>query len=168
MRDAEARFSDRQVDLVCFEVTGRLYALEVGQVREIVRDCEATPLPKAPALIEGVVDLRGAVVPILDLGRALDGLPVEAGSTQARILVVEVDGLVLGLRVGAAVDAISLPMEALEDPPALATQAGYDAVRAVVRRPGAAPILVLSLDPILESVFRSAIGSDSHPTQGVA
>lgn len=166
MLEGDVRSGGAQVDLVCFEVAGRLYALEVGQVREVVRNRAVTPLPKAPELIEGVVDLRGVVVPVLDLGRALGGDPVDLGSASARIAIVEADGLVLGLRVAAAVDALSLPNEALEDPPALAVAAGYDAVRAVVRRPGADPILVLSLDHILESVFRSTITPE--PQQGAA
>jgi hypothetical protein len=47
----------------------------------------------------------------------------------------------------------------LEDPPALATQTGYDVTRAVVRRPGAEPILVLSLEHVLEGVYRSALSA---------
>ena len=53
-----------------------------------------------------------------------------------------------------------VPVEALEDPPALATHAGYDAVRAVVRRSGRSPVMVLSLEHILESVFRSALSEE--------
>jgi purine-binding chemotaxis protein CheW len=144
------------VNLACFEVRERLYALDVSQVKEIVRLQEITPLPKAPDLIEGVVDLRGTVVPVLDLGRALGGAACERDSS-ARIVVLEIDGLVLGVCVEAAVDVLSLSASALEDPPALATQAGYDAVRAVVRREGEAPVMVISLDHILESVYRSAL-----------
>ena len=60
---------------------------------------------------------------------------------------------------------MSLPVQVLEDPPALATQAGYDAVRAVVRRDGESPVMVLSLDHILESVYRSGL---SQQTGGAA
>ena len=155
--NADVRFAESQVDLASFEVGGRLFALEVSQVREVVRDQAVTPLPNSPELIEGVADLRGAIVPIVDLGRALSGPPVPADAPRARIVVIEADALVLGLRVEAVVDVLSLPVEALEDPPALAVQTGYDAVRAVVRRDSASPVLVLSLDSILESVFRSAL-----------
>lgn len=65
--------------------------------------------------------------------------------------------MVLGLRVDAAVDVISVEARDVDDPPALATQAGYDTVRAVVRRADAAPVLVLSLEHLLESVYRSAL-----------
>jgi purine-binding chemotaxis protein CheW len=155
--EPDIRCADARVGLVCFEAGGRSYALEVGQVREIVRSAVVTPLPKAPALIEGVIDLRGSVLPVIDLGRALGDDAVGDEAPHARIAVLEADGLVLGLRVAAALDVLSLPIEVLEDPPALALQTGYDAVRAVVRRPREEPILVLSLEHLLESVFRSAI-----------
>jgi len=147
------------VTLGTFRVGASTYAMDVSQVREVVRWQAATPLPKAPRLIEGVIDLRGAVVPVVDLGRALAGEPVEQG-TEARIAVVEIDGLVMGLAVDAAIEVISVDVSALEDPPSLATHAGYDATRAVVRRADAAPILVLSLEHVLESVYRSALSRE--------
>jgi purine-binding chemotaxis protein CheW len=158
-----ATFAENRVELATFELHGQDFAIDVTQIREIVRAGKLTPLPKAPRLIEGVVDLRGTVVPVVDLGRALGGAPVDAGAA-ARIVLIEVDGLLFGLRVGGATEVLGAEAGALEAPPALATQAGYDAVRAVVRRPGAQPVLVLSVEHILESVFRSALsvpGDDS-------
>jgi purine-binding chemotaxis protein CheW len=143
------------VEVACVEVRGRVYGLEVAHIREIVRAQEVTPLPRAPVLIEGVIDLRGRVVPVIDLCRALHGAPApDVRST--RIAVVEVEGLVLGLRVEAAVDVLSVDAAAVEEPPALATQAGYDAVRAVIRRADEPPVLLLSLERLLEDVYRSA------------
>jgi purine-binding chemotaxis protein CheW len=127
-------------------------------VREVVRWQPVTPLPRAPALIEGVVDLRGVVVPVVDLGRALSGQPVAAGDT-ARIAVVEVDGLAMGLLCDDAIEVISVDGATLEDPPALATHAGYEAARAVLLRERARPIVVLSLEHVLERVYRSALPS---------
>ena len=149
---------DNHVTLGCFEVGGHTYAIDVSQVREVVRWQSVTPLPNAPALIEGVIDLRGAVVPVVDLGRALGGAPAAHGQ-RARIAVTEVDGLVMGLAVDAAVEVLSVDVANLDDPPTLATQTGYDVTRAVVRRPGAEPILVLSLEHVLESVYRSALSA---------
>jgi len=145
-----------RVKLAVLRVGNAVYALDVAQMREVVRWQTITPLPVAPRLIEGVIDLRGAVVPVVDLARALQAGAVVASST-ARIAIVESDGLVMGLAVDAALEVISVDAIALEDPPALATQAGYDAVRAVVRRKDDVPALVLSLEHILESVYRSAL-----------
>jgi len=149
---------DNFVTLGCFEVGGHTYAIDVSQVREVVRWQSVTPLPNAPALIEGVIDLRGTVVPVVDLGRALGGASVAPGQ-RTRIAVTEVDGLVMGLAVDAAVEVLSVDVANLDDPPTLATQTGYDMTRAVVRRPGAEPILVLSLEHVLEGVYRSALSA---------
>ena len=160
-----AAYSENHVTLGCFEVAGRVYAIDVSQMREVVRWQPITPLPNAPSLIEGVIDLRGSVVPVVDLARALGFGRVEPG-TQTRIAITEVDGLVMGLAVDAAVDVLPIEVERLEDPPALATQTGYEVTRAVVRRADAEPILVLSLEHLLESVYRSAL-KDGHAGTGV-
>ena len=150
--------TETTVDLACFETRGRVYGIDVLQIREIVRCQEVTPLPKAPELIEGVIDLRDVVVPVIDLGHALCGERADEGP-KTRIAILELDGMVLGLRVDAAVDVISVAARDVDAPPALATQAGYDTVRAVVRRADAPPVLVLSLEHLLESVYRSALHS---------
>jgi purine-binding chemotaxis protein CheW len=144
-----------QVTLGTFEVSGRVIAIDVSYVREVVRWQPVTPLPNAPELIEGVVDLRGAVVPVVDLCRALNGAPMES-SSQTRVVVTEIDGLVVGLGVDAAIEVIQVDATSMEGPPQLATQAGYGAVKAVVRRSDSEPIIVLSLENLLESVYRSA------------
>ncbi len=154
---------DDHVTLGTFEVGGRVVAIDVSYVREVVRWQPVTPLPNAPVLIEGVVDLRGAVVPVVDLCRALNVTPLES-TTKTRVVVTEVDGLVVGLGVDAAIEVLQVDATSMEDPPRLATQAGYETVRAVVRRPDERPVLVLSLDHILESVYRSqrpALGAPS-------
>jgi purine-binding chemotaxis protein CheW len=146
---------DGLVNLACFLLQGNVYAIEVPYLREIVHCQTVTPLPKAPALIEGVIDLRGAVVPVVDLGTVLAGERVKENE-RARIVVVSVEGLVFGLRVEAATHVLSIESTRLEEPPALATQSGYDAVRAVLRRDGDVPVLVLSMDHVLEAIYRSA------------
>ena len=156
--NVSATGTDSTVELACFEARGRVYGIEVLQIREIVRSQEVTPLPGAPQLIEGVIDLRGVVIPVVDLSRALCGERSEEG-LEARIAILDVDGMVFGLRVDAAVDVISVGASDVDEPPALATHAGYDTVRAVVRRTDAPPVLVLSLEHLLESVYRSALSS---------
>ncbi len=152
---------ERRIDLACFELAGNHYAVEVAQVREVVPWQEVTPLPRAPQLIEGVIDLRGRIIPVVDLGRVLGVDPVKP-THRARIAVAQVEGMVLGLGVEAATQVLSVSADALEDPPVLATHAGYDAAWAVVRRTGDAPVTVLSMDYVLESVHRSAV----VPTEG--
>ena len=151
--------SDAQLELACFELDGACFAVDVAQVREISRCPPLVPLPHAPGLIEGVADLGGSVLPILDLGRVLGLAPV-SDPARARLAVLEADGLCFGLRIPPAVEVCAIPLADVETVPALAVQAGYEAVRAVVRRPGATPLLVLSLEALLERVFRSAVSGE--------
>jgi purine-binding chemotaxis protein CheW len=142
--------------LGCFEVGGRPVGIDVAQLREVVRFQPATPLPGAPAQIEGVIELRGALVPVVDLGRLLGGEPLRPGR-RSRIAVAEIDGLAIGLAVDAAIEILAVDSAALGDVPALVTQAGCEATRAVVRRPGAAPIALLSLEHVIEALYRAAL-----------
>jgi purine-binding chemotaxis protein CheW len=155
MPDAISRASG-EVSLGCFEVGGRSIAIDVANIREVVRWQPVTPLPKSPELIEGIIDLRGALIPVVDLGRALDGRRLEQ-SSHTRIVVAETDGLVVGLTVDAAVEVLQVGASAMENPPPLATEAGYAAARAVVRRPNANPIVVLSLENLIESLYRASL-----------
>jgi purine-binding chemotaxis protein CheW len=144
------------VELACLEVRGQTYGVDVQQVREIVRAQALTPLPRAPVLVEGVIDLRGVIVPVVDLGRALGGAPI-ADAAASRIAIVEIDGMAFGLRADAASEVLSVAGSEVQSPPALVAQTGYDAIRAVVRRPGQPPVLVLALESVLESVVRSGL-----------
>jgi purine-binding chemotaxis protein CheW len=150
---------DRRFELACFELHGQVYGVDVQQIREIVRSQAVTPLPRAPGLVEGVIDLRGTIVPVVDLGRGLGGSPCGDGP-QARIAIVEVEGLVFGLRVEGASDVAAVAAAEVEEPPPLVTQTGYQAVRAVVRRDAGQPVLVLSLEHLLECIYRSALSPD--------
>jgi len=150
--------AEARVLLGCFEIAGRVVAIDVAQLREVVRYAPPTRLPGAPALIEGVIDLRGVLVPVVDLGRALGGERLRP-ERRTRIAVAEVDGLVVGLVVDAAVEILAVDGSALGDPPPLAVRAGCEATRAVVRRPRGAPIVVLALEVVLEGLYRSAFAA---------
>ena len=159
MADVQRAISeDELINLACFEVCGQEYALPVANVREIVRIMQITPLPNAPMMIEGVIDLRGAVVPVLDLAKIL-GRGVGNSDLSARIVVLEAEGLVFGLWVSAATDVLTLSDADLEDVPALATEVGYGVVQNVIRRPDRAPIMVLSLEDMISAMKRSSGGS---------
>jgi purine-binding chemotaxis protein CheW len=157
MSSAVATHTDAStVNLACFEIATQLYAIEVEYIREIVRVMEITPLPNAPTLIEGVIDLRGAMIPVIDLVRALNKGRASK-DMQARILVAEVDHLAIGLWVDSATDVLTLDARQLEDVPDLATQAGYDIVRQVLRRADGPPVMVLAAERLVENIFRSAL-----------
>jgi purine-binding chemotaxis protein CheW len=140
--------------LGCFEVTGRIYGLDVARIREVVRWQPATPLPGAPSLIDGVVDLRGGMVPVVDLGRALGGEAIDV-TPRARIAITESGDRIVGLSVEAAIEVVFVEVSDLSSPPVLGGEMSSSLTAAVVRRPDAQPIVVLSLEHLLENVRRS-------------
>ena len=150
--------SPSTVNLACFTIGDSTYALEVECVREIVRMAKIAPLPNAPDLIEGVIDLRGNLIPVLDLARVL-GRGEGLSDSRARVAVLDFSGLVFGLWVDSATQILTLDASRLEDVPDLATHAGYDAVSSMVRREGETPVMVLSLESVVESIYRSAPSS---------
>jgi purine-binding chemotaxis protein CheW len=163
LADSPKAHAESRVLLGTFSVGGRPVAIEVAQLREIVRFEAPTALPGAPELVEGVIDLRGALVPVVDLGRLLGGEKLRPGP-HARIAVVEIDGLVIGLAVDAAIEILPVDASAFGDPPRLVVEAGCEATRAVVRRADAPPVAVLSLEYLLEALHRAALRPAGEPS----
>jgi purine-binding chemotaxis protein CheW len=103
---------------VVFDLGSEVYGIEIGFIREIIRQVPITALPGADQSVLGLISLRGQILPVVSL-RALFGMPIANPSPSARIVVAELDRG----RVGLAVDAVRavrlLPSDALEPPPAL-------------------------------------------------
>lgn len=89
---------EQSVPWVAFELAGESYALPIAAVQEIVRVAEITRVPDAPAVVRGVVNLRGRVLPVVDL-RARLGLPAVDVDTTRRILVLPARGRLIGVLV---------------------------------------------------------------------
>jgi purine-binding chemotaxis protein CheW len=147
--------NDGNLDLACFAAHGRIYAFDVREVREIVSDQEVTELPGVREPVEGVIDLRGAVIPVVDLGRLLAGGGAAAVAGR-RMAVLQVDGVALALRVERAVDVVSVAAESLAEPPPLASEGEGELCAAVVRRPEGPPVLLLSARRLVLRLRRAA------------
>ncbi len=107
----------RQV--IGFRIDREFYGVPIEAVHEIVRLPAITPVPEALAGIEGIMNLRGRIVAVLDMRRRLR-LPVATRSARSRVLVVEVEGQRLGLLVDEASEVVKVPEGAIDPPPARA------------------------------------------------
>jgi purine-binding chemotaxis protein CheW len=107
----EARAVQRREVLV-FEVGGRRYGLPAAEVRELVRAVAILPLPQATAGIEGVINIRGTVVPVLDL-RARLGLPAKPVEPADHMIVTGSDRRPVALRIDRALELVTLEVTAL-------------------------------------------------------
>lgn len=149
------------VDLACFELAGQAYAVPIARVREILTTPRLTPLPDAPAVIEGMIDLRGTLIPIVDLASLIAREEAPAGPRN-RTVVVEARGLIVGFRVDRATRVLEVTADAIETIPELMREAGCVVVGAVVRRKDGPPILVLELDALIDRVVGSGKGASAR------
>ena len=102
--------------LVSFHVGTEEFAIDILGVQEIIRMVELTPVPNAPHYVEGVINLRGKVIPILDL-RARFGLPAGDRTKETRIIVVDISHTILGFIVDSVQEVLRLPEDLIEPPP---------------------------------------------------
>ena len=114
--------STREVELLAFRVGEHEYSVNIMSVREIRGWTRTTSLPRAPSYIRGVINLRGTVLPVIDLGQRL-GLEASEPDERNVIVVVDVNGRTIGLRVDAVSDILTLPTERLKPPPEIAATA---------------------------------------------
>jgi len=108
----------KEFQLVVFTIGDEEFGVDISQVREIVRLVQITYLPKAPVFIEGVVNLRGQVLAVIDLSKRL-GVASKEKSETTRIIVVEVGENTVGMIVDSVSEVLRLSSENVEDVPSL-------------------------------------------------
>lgn len=130
--------------VVIFQIGAGSYALSIDAVREVVPYSPPMPVPDAPPTVEGVLDLRGEVFPVIELARVLGAQRIRQGG-DARIMVVEVDGQRAGLVVDDVKEVRAVRPEMLTAPSPLYTT-GSEAAVAGILRLGEGQLVVL-VDP---------------------
>ncbi len=104
--------------LCTFRIAGEDYAIDIMRVREIIHPLPITPVPRAPAFIEGVVRLRNEVIPVIDVRKRL-GLEPSPPTRKSRHLIVNVAGHRIGLVVDEVCEVLRLPRAEIRPAPAL-------------------------------------------------
>ena len=109
---------DELLQLVSFHVGGEEFGLDILRVQEIIRIQQLTRVPNSPDFMDGVINLRGKVIPVISL-RKVFGLDALAHDKQTRIVVVEMNGAVLGFVVDSVSEVLRVPARTVEPPPRL-------------------------------------------------
>jgi purine-binding chemotaxis protein CheW len=107
-----------QVELISFEIAGQEFCIDISSVREIRGWTEPTPMPNAPPYVLGVINLRGVVMPVLDL-RARLGLGETTCTARHVFVVVEQGDHIVGLMVDAVQETFTVDADSLQTPPML-------------------------------------------------
>ena len=114
--DQTKRLDDELLQLVTFSIGEEEFGVDILKVQEIIRTMEITKVPRAEAFVEGVINLRGKVIPILDLRRRFK-LPSKAHDKHTRIIVIEMNNMIVGFVVDSVSQVLRIPSNTVEPPP---------------------------------------------------
>lgn len=126
----ETPAGDEQI--VVFDLGDELFGIDIARVQEIIRWLRVTRVPEAPHFVEGIINLRGKVIPVIDLRRRFK-LEAVSASKGTRIVVVDIHGLTVGLIVDAVSEVLHVPLSTVEPPSPVITTAKSTYLRGIVR-----------------------------------
>jgi len=106
---------EKELQVVGFRIGEETFGVRIGSVREIVRVPEITSVPNAQDTIEGVINLRGKIIPVIDLRKRFGQAEIQSDKKN-RILVVELEGKLVGLIVNSASEVLKIPPSDIESP----------------------------------------------------
>jgi len=118
------------LQLVTFKLENEEFGVDILKVQEINKMMNITKIPNAPSFIEGVINLRGKIIPIIDLRKRL-GFHNRVYDKSTRIIVVELDGLVLGFIVDSVSEVLRIPGNTIEPPPSIVSGIESDYIEGV-------------------------------------
>ena len=104
------------LQMVTFKIGEEEFGVDILRVQEIIRIMEITRVPKAPHFVEGVINLRGRVIPIIDLRKRF-GLTAREHDKDTRIIVIEINNMIVGFVVDAVHEVLRIPADTVEPPP---------------------------------------------------
>jgi len=132
---------DRAGKYLTFALAEEEYGLEILKVRELISLCEITSVPRTPHFVKGVINLRGKVIPVVDLRLKFDMEAAEA-TEQTCIIVVQVNDIEMGILVDRVSEVLDIPGEDIENPPSFGASVDTDFIRGMGKAGGRVAILL--------------------------
>ncbi len=116
MNDMHKRQDTELLQLVTFSIGEEEFGVDILKVQEIIRTMEITKVPKAPEFVEGVINLRGKVIPIIDLRKRF-GMATRDHDKNTRIIVIEINNMIVGFVVDSVSEVLRISADTVEPPP---------------------------------------------------
>ena len=145
------------IQLVTFKIAEEEFGVDILRVQEIIRMMPITKVPKAPSFVEGVINLRGKVIPIIDMRRRF-GMEANVHNEQTRITVMDLQGQVVGFVVDAVREVLRIKESTVEAPPQVVAGVGSEYLKGVGKLDDRLLIL-LDLDKLLSETEVGALGA---------
>jgi purine-binding chemotaxis protein CheW len=146
----------QEIQVACFRLGEDLYAIDIMRIKEIIRPLKLTVLPKFPAFVEGIVNLRGTVIPVVDLRKRFD-LPAIEESLNTRLLIVSLAGRAVGLVVDEVTEVVTVSVKDIKPPPDLGSGIGSEYLIGVCLV-NEGMIMLLNIDLLLSSQEARELG----------
>ncbi len=146
------------LQLVTFTLGNEEYAVDILKVQEINRMKEITRVPNSPPYVEGVINLRGKVIPVVNL-RAKFGLAERENDEHSRIMIMDIQGITMGLVVDSVSEVLRIPASTVEPTPPMASNISTEFIRGIAKMEDRL-IILLDMDRLIgkseESVMLEA------------
>ena len=143
----KTQLSGRTLQVVSFALGSEEYGVDIAQVQEINRMVTITHVPRAPRFMEGVINLRGQLIPIIDL-RSRFGMDRSERTKNTRIVVTEIGSKRIGMVVDSVSEVLRIPVEQIEDAPDLVAGVDTEYIRGVGKM-GDRLIIMLDLGRVI-------------------
>lgn len=149
-----------------FRLAAEEYAIPILQVQEIIGMMDITQVPRLPDFVKGVINLRGKIIPVVDL-RSRFAMPTVVQGDEACIIVVEVHGAELGVVVDAVLEVQDIKADDIDDPPSFGASVDAAYLKAVGKLAGRVQ-LILDIDCVLSTDELGALGVAGSQESGGA
>jgi purine-binding chemotaxis protein CheW len=135
--------STGEIQLVVFDLASEYYGINISDVREIMRMQSITRVPGVYSFVEGVINLRGNVLPVIDLRKRL-GLKISEHTKESRIVVIDIDSSEIGVIVDAVTEVLRVPKSAIEPASSVITNTSSNYLWGIAKLPDK---LIILIDP---------------------
>ena len=116
--------------IVVFNLCEQLYGINIELVREIIRMESITKVPGTPEFIEGVINLRGRVIPVMDLCMRFE-MPSSPITDSTRVIIVEAGSVTVGMIVDSVSEVLRIPTSTIDPPPTMIAESSIEALKGV-------------------------------------
>jgi purine-binding chemotaxis protein CheW len=135
--------------LVIFELADENYGVDIASVESIIKMEPITVVPRSPSFVEGVINLRGSILPVVDLHKRFK-LVVSETAKDARIVVVNIEGVKVGMVVDGVSEVLRISDESIEPPPPMVTNIDSAFITGIAKI-GDKLVIMLDLDKVLST-----------------
>src|SRR4051812_32988169 len=149
-----------EIQLACFNLGENLFAIDIMRIKEIINPQKISGLPWKSRFLEGVINLRGAVIPVMDMRRRM-GMPSVEERKSIKLLLVTLPGQILALSVDDVLEVITVPVEDIKPPPGIEEELGSECLLGVCLSNDRV-FMVIDIDSLVGPADHTEIARAAH------